>query len=127
MTEFLDAGLRLLDRQAVDSEGTELGKIDDLLFADDGDGPPVLTAVLIGRRAFAGRLGGRAGLWWAGIAERLSGRRGPVEVPVAAIDEMGTVVRLASTAEAFPDLTAPERWLRQHLVSRLPGGTRESD
>ncbi|MEU0337493.1 PRC-barrel domain-containing protein [Streptomyces bobili] len=128
MTEFLDAGLQLLDRQVVDSKGTELGKVDDLLFADDDEeGPPVLAAVLIGQQAFAGRLGGRAGLWWAHLAERLSGRQGPIAVPVAAIDDMGTVVRLASPAEAFPSLTASERWLRHRLISRLPGGMRESD
>ncbi|MFE9646736.1 hypothetical protein ACFYO0_21990 [Streptomyces sp. NPDC006365] len=128
MTEFLDAGLQLLDRQVVDSRGTALGKIDDLLFAEgDEGGPPVLAAVLIGQRAFADRLGGRAARWWADLAERLSGRQGPIAVPVAAIDDVGTVVRLASPAEAFPSLTAPERWLRHRLISRLPGGMRESD
>lgn len=128
MTEFLDAGLQLLDRQVVDSKGTPLGKVDDLLFAGgDDEGPPVLAAVLIGQQAFAARLGGRAGRWWAHLAEWFSGRRGPIEVQVAAIDDIGTVVRLASPAEAFPSLTAPERWLRHRLVSRLPEGMRESD
>lgn len=128
MTEYLDAGLQLLDRQVVDSKGISLGKVDDLLFTEgDDEEPPVLAAVLIGQRAFAARLGGRTGSWWMHVAERLSGRRGPVEVPVAAIDEIGTAVRLASPAEAFPSLTAVERWLRRRLISRLPGGMRESD
>ncbi|MDG9715612.1 hypothetical protein [Streptomyces sp. DH24] len=127
MTEYLDAGLELLDRHVVDSGGTSLGKVDDLLFTTGEHGPPVLAAVLIGQQAFAARLGGRTGRWWRCLAERLSGRRGPVEVPVAAIDDIGTVVRLASPADAFPALTAPERWLRRHLISRLPGGMRESD
>ncbi len=128
MTEHMDAGLQLLDRQVVDSTGISLGKIDDLLFTDgDDQGPPVLAAVLIGQQAFAARLGGRPGRWWTGMAERLSGRRGPIEIPLAAIDDIGTVVRLASPAQAFPSLTAPERWLRHRLVSRLPGGMRESD
>ncbi|GAA2648763.1 hypothetical protein [Streptomyces vastus] len=129
MTEFLDAGLRLLDRQVLDSRGVPLGKVDDLLFStgDDDSGPPVLAAVLIGQQAFGARLGGRLGRWWTRLAERLSGRQGPIVVPLAAIDHIGTVVRLASPAAAFPQLTAPERWLRRHLISRLPGGMRESD
>ncbi|MFD5234562.1 hypothetical protein ACFWJ5_39860 [Streptomyces qaidamensis] len=128
MTEFLDAGLQLPDRQVVDSKGTPLGKIDDLLFTEgDDERPPALAAVLIGQQAFAARLGGRTGHWWAHLAQRLTGRQGPNEVPVAAIDDIGTVVRLASPAEVFPSLTAPERWLRHHLISRLPGGMRESD
>lgn len=128
MTEYLDAGLQLLDRQVVDSEGISLGKVDDLLFTEgDEHEPPVLAAVLIGQRAFAARLGGRTGWWWMRLAERLSGRQGPIEIPVAAIDEIGTVVRLASPADAFPSLTAVERWLRHRLIARIPGGTRESD
>ncbi|MFI2435290.1 PRC-barrel domain-containing protein [Streptomyces sp. NPDC018693] len=128
MTDLLDAGLELLDRQVLDSRGTPLGKVDDLLFTEaDANGPPALTALLIGQRAFGARLGGRLGQWWTRLAERLSGRQGPFEVPVAAIDEIGTVVRLSSPAEAFPRLTAPERWLRRNVVSRLPGAFRESD
>lgn len=128
MNERLDAGLQLLDRQVVDSRGISLGKVDDLLFTEGGpEHPPVLAALLVGQRAFAARLGGRMGLWWAHLAERLSGRQGPIEVPFAAVDDIGTVVRLASPADAFPELTAPERWLRQSVISRLPGGMRESD
>ncbi|MEU1572391.1 hypothetical protein ABZ519_14745 [Streptomyces collinus] len=128
MTEHMDAGLQLLDRHVVDSKGVSLGKIDDLLFTDgDDEGAPVLAAVLIGQQAFAARVGGRAGRWWTSLAQQLSGRQGPTEIPLAAIDDIGTVVRLASPAQAFPSLTAPERWLRHHLVSRLPGGMRESE
>jgi len=128
MTEYLDAGLELLDRQLVDADGTSLGKVDDLLFTAGGpDGPPVLAALLVGQQAFGARLGGRAGLWWTGLARRLSPGDGPVELPAELISEIGTVIAVDTRAQAFPRLLGPERWLRRHLVSRLPGGERESD
>jgi sporulation protein YlmC with PRC-barrel domain len=128
MTEYLDAGLELLDRQLLDADGTPLGKVDDLLFTDGGtDGPPVLAALLVGQQAFGARLGGRAGLWWTGLARRLSPGEGPVEVPAELIGDVGTVIAVDARVQAFPRLLGPERWLRRHVVSRLPGGERESD
>ncbi|MGW7357233.1 hypothetical protein ACWGI0_11550 [Streptomyces sp. NPDC054802] len=129
MTEYLDAGLELLDRQLVDADGTSLGKVDDLLFTDPGPdgGPPVLAALLVGQQAFGARLGNRPGLWWTGLARRISPAEGPVEVPAELIGDVGPVISVDARIQAFPRLLGPERWLRRHLVSRLPGGERESD
>lgn len=127
MTDSLDAGLELLDRQVVDMDGRPLGKVDDLLFTEQPDAPPVLTALLIGQQAFGARLGGRAGHWWTRLAQRLSPYQGPSEVPVESIRKIATVVTLDRHAEDFPQLLQSEKWLRRHLVTKLPGGERESD
>lgn len=124
--DTLDAGLSLLDRQVIDADGQLLGKVDDLLFvAPAGGGPPELTALLMGQQAFGHRLGGRLGRAWTALAARLGGRPGPVEVPIACVSEIGTVVRLNATAGRFPALRAVERGLRGALIGRLPGAGRD--
>jgi hypothetical protein len=51
----------------------------------------------------------------------------PAEGTVELIGDVGPVISVDARIQAFPRLPGPERWLRRHLVSRLPGGEGESD
>jgi hypothetical protein len=104
----MDAGLRLLDRQLIDSQGKLAGKVDDLELTPSRDDSEVLyvTAILAGPGALAGRLGGRLGHWPASPSRwsRRSAPRSDLWVPKSELETN----RL-------------EEWVREHATSKIPG------
>ena len=113
----LDAQLHLLDRQIIDSEGTPVSTVDDLELegAELGEDfevtatPPRLTALLSGNA----------------LATRMFGGRPPTSrlkrIDIGVVSEVNVVVRIAALADRF-DNTWVERWLRDHVIARIPGG-----
>ena len=117
----LEAGLHLLDRQLVDSDGRLAGKVDDLeLEVPEGGGPPVVTAILAGPGALSRRIGGRPGAWLEAVANRLRGDRRPARVPFGVVKRIGSAVDL-SVAKAELETDRLEAWTRDHLIGHLPG------
>jgi sporulation protein YlmC with PRC-barrel domain len=119
----LDAGLQLLDRQLVDSQGRLAGKVDDLELAfPEGGGPPRVVAILAGPGALSRRLGGRLGGWLERLSNRLRGgdERRPARIPFAAVAAIDSAVRLAETKDRL-ETDALEAWTRQHLIAKIPG------
>jgi len=117
----LEAGLHLLDRQLIDSDGRLAGKVDDLeLEVPDGGGPPVVTAILAGPGALSRRIGGRPGAWLEAVANRLRGDRRPARVPFGVVKRIGSAVDL-SVAKAELETNRLEAWTRDHLIGHLPG------
>ena len=120
---ILEAGLHLLDRQLIDSNGRLAGKVDDLeLEVPDGGGPPVVTAILSGPGALSRRIGGRLGAWLEAVANRLRDGDNPHPARVS----FGVVKRIDSAV----DLSVPkdqletdrlEAWTRDHLIGHVPG------
>ena len=115
----IDARLHLLDRQIVDVEGTPVCTVDDLEIhgldgADmpDGTQPAVITSMLSG----------------AVLATRIFGGRPPPSrwhrIRWAQVTDLGTVVTLGTRSEEL-DVTWPERWVRDHIVRRIPGGSHD--
>ncbi|HEX6871851.1 MAG TPA: hypothetical protein VF163_12195 [Micromonosporaceae bacterium] len=111
----------LLDRQIVGRDGLPIGKCDDLELADPDGGPPVVTHLLVGQRVLGERVKGALGRVLVGLARRLGGTgRSPVRIPYHLVDEVGSQIRLTVAAGTLTE--APlEAWLRDHLISRLPG------
>ena len=117
----LQAGLHLLDRQLIDSDGRLAGKVDDLeLEVPEGGGPPVVTAILAGPGALSRRIGGRPGAWLEAVANRLRGDRRPARVPFGVVKRIGSAVDL-SVAKAELETNRLEAWTRDHLIGHLPG------
>ena len=117
----LEAGLHLLDRQLIDSDGRLAGKVDDLeLEVPEGGGPPVVTAILSGPGALSRRIGGRAGAWLEAVANRLRGDRRPARVPFGVVKRIESAVDL-SVAKAELETNRLEVWTRDHLIGHLPG------
>lgn len=117
----LEAGLHLLDRQLIDSDGRLAGKVDDLeLEVPEGGGPPVVTAILAGPGALSRRIGGRAGAWLEAVANRLRGDRRPARVPFGVVKRIESAVDL-SVAKAELETNRLEVWTRDHLIGHLPG------
>jgi sporulation protein YlmC with PRC-barrel domain len=117
----LEAGLHLLDRQLIDSDGRLAGKVDDLeLEVPEGGGPPVVTAILAGPGALSRRIGGRAGAWLEAVANRLRGDQRPARVPFGMVKRIESAVDL-SVAKAELETNRLEAWTRDHLIGHLPG------
>ncbi len=120
---MIDAGLMLLDRQLIDADGMLAGKVDDLeLTFPEGGGPPVVTAILAGPGALAGRLAGRLGHLVEVVAARL---RHPEETPgrisFGLVKRIDSAVRL-SAQRAELDTDRVESLVRDYVIRRIPGG-----
>ncbi|BBX35404.1 hypothetical protein MMAG44476_01225 [Mycolicibacterium mageritense DSM 44476 = CIP 104973] len=113
----LDARLHLLDRQLVDDDGDPIGIVDDLeldgveLDQDIAEGTPAprVAALLSGQVVATRILGGSA------PRSRLQ------EIPWKLVAAIGVTVQLEVTDMDF-DVQWVERWLRDHIVARIPGG-----
>jgi hypothetical protein len=113
----LDAHLHLLDRQVLDVHGVPVAVVDDLELSEIPAGqeippdtpPPVITALLSGPT----------------LATRIFGGRPPesrmLRTPWVAIREIGVVIKL-SVGRDTQDLFWTERWVRDHIIGRIPGG-----
>jgi hypothetical protein len=114
---WLDAQLHLLDRQVLDVEGVPIAVVDDLELSEipvgqeiPPDTPaPVITALLSG----------------PSLATRIFGGRPPesrmVRTPWAAVREVGVVIKLSVDRDTR-DLSWTERWVRDRIIGRIPGG-----
>jgi sporulation protein YlmC with PRC-barrel domain len=114
-------GFDLLDRQILDRDGQDVGKVDDVEFRVGDDGVPYLAALLVGPQPLGRRLGGWLGRWVAGVAARLDrDRSGPVRIPYAQVDHIDSAVWLTVRREMLPQPQL-ETWLREHVIVRIPG------
>jgi hypothetical protein len=119
---WLDAQLHLLDRQVLDVAGVPVAVVDDLELSDVAIGedlpvdtpPPVITALLsgpvLGTRIFGGRP----------PHSRLH------RTPWAVVSKVDVVISLAIRGETT-DLTWTERWVRDHIIGRVPGGRHDPE
>jgi hypothetical protein len=115
--QYLDAQLHLLDRQVLDVHGVPIAVVDDLELSEipacqeiaPDTPPPVITALLSG----------------PSLATRIFGGRPPesrmLRTPWVAIREIGVVIKL-SVGRDTQDLFWTERWVRDHVIGRIPGG-----
>jgi hypothetical protein len=120
----LDAGLKLLDRQLIDSQGMLAGKVDDLELTPSHDDPHRLyvTAILAGPGALAGRLGGRLGHLLERITNRLrdSPEDRPARVPFGVVKQLNSTVDLWLPKQEL-ETDRVEQWARQTIIAKLPG------
>jgi hypothetical protein len=113
----LDAQLHLMDRQVLDNDGVPVTTVDDLELSGPeldselppGTPPPVLTALLtgpvLGTRIFGGRP----------PSSRL------IRIPWGDVADVGVVIRLGVNGENL-DAGWVERWIRDKIIARIPGG-----
>lgn len=113
----LDAQLHLMDRQVLDNDGVPVTTVDDLeLSGPDpetelppGTPAPVLTALLtgpvLGTRIFGGRP----------PSSRL------IRIPWKDVADVGVAIKLGVSGENL-DAGWVERWIRDKIIARIPGG-----
>lgn len=110
----------LLDKQVIDHDGRELGRVDGILV-DCSGAPPRLSAILIGASVLGERLHPRIGRVLAAI-ERMLGLAGerPVRIDFADLEPIGhDIIVDAPSARVAAD--AAEHGLRVWLM-KIRGG-----
>lgn len=106
----LDAHLHLLDRQLVDPDQVPFATVDDIELADVEPGrTPRISALL------------SSGALWTRIFGGTPRRNHLEEVPWAQVASVEVVVQVARPAESY-GASWPERWVRNHIIARIPGG-----
>lgn len=109
----LDARLHLLDRQVLDADGVPVCTLDDLELDDDGPTVTIsalLSGPVLGTRIFGGRP--PTSRWY--------------RLPWHDVADIGTAVHLGVRGSGR-DVTWLERWTRDHIVARIPGGLTDPD
>ncbi|TPW77490.1 hypothetical protein [Schumannella soli] len=120
---LVDAEFQVLDRQVLDRNGEPVVTVDDVEITDiprgveldpDADAP-VIENLLSGS---------------AVLGTRLFGGRPPESrwqrIRWSHVTEIGTAVELNTTADRL-DASWTERWVRNHLIGRIPGGRHAPD
>lgn len=113
----LDAKLNLLDRQLLDDQQVPVGVVADVevagidVDADIAPGfpPPRIESLVVG-----------SGLW-----TRIFGGHPPPSrlhhVPWSIVAAVTTAIDLGVPGDRL-DTVWPERWVRDHVIARIPGG-----
>jgi hypothetical protein len=111
----------LLDTQVLDRKKRPLGKVDGIgLELRDGGPPRVAYFEIEGPTAWA-RLGKRWGRWAAKLASRWQREGHPYRFRWSQVLDLGIDIEIDVDAERLPPFDL-ERWLRERVVGRLPGG-----
>jgi sporulation protein YlmC with PRC-barrel domain len=105
----------LLDQQVLDRHGERMGRVDGVVLELRPGQPPRVSAIEVGLLTAARRVHPGIDRWRRWLAE-------PLRLPMAAVTSIGLDVEVdvkASATSAF----ALERWLRQHVIRRIPGAS----
>ncbi|GEL97578.1 hypothetical protein [Cellulomonas terrae] len=112
----LDARLHLLDRQVLDVDGVPVCTVDDLeVHGMDGSDRPDGTQTAVVTSLLSGAV----------LATRVFGGRPPSSswhrIRWSHVADVGTTVALGVRGDTL-DVTWTERWVRDRVIGRLPGG-----
>jgi hypothetical protein len=114
----------VLDKQLLDEHRTRMGKVDGLVLELRRDGPPRVTAVRVGTRVWAHRLGRPIEALVGFVSRRFWGEdRGVWEIPWTRVQHLGKNVQVTGSAQDARVLDW-ERWLRDRIVGKIPGANR---
>jgi hypothetical protein len=114
----------VLDVQLCDRRQRKMGRVDSLVLEVAEGGPPRIAYLDVSGTLLAHRLHPRIARWAAAVRRWWnSADRGPTRIPWSAVRSIGNVVEVDVDADTTP-ATAWERWLRSHVICRIPGGGR---
>jgi len=119
---IIDAQLHLLDRQILDPSGTPVTTVDDLELTDVAWNEPLVEgaeAPLV-ENLLSGPV----------LATRIFGGRPPRSrwhrIAWSHLVEIGVALRIDADGDDF-DVRWVERWMRDHVIRRIPGGSHDPE
>lgn len=113
----------VLDNQLVDRNQRKLGKVDGIVIELRDDQPPRVAYLEVGMPVLARRIHPRLGNWITTIQQRWGAQRSqPTRIAWSNVRDVGIDVEVDLEAKDIPVL-AYENWLREHIISRIPGGS----
>lgn len=114
----------LLDKQLIDVNGQNMGRIDGLVMELRPGEQPHITRILVGGTVLTRRLPGVVGRWTTAFFRRFGIRRGePFTIPWSRVLRVERVVRVDIDSDES-DVMVSSRWVRDHIVNRIPGASR---
>lgn len=118
----LDLARDVLDKQVTDRDETKMGRVDGLVLELREGQPPRIEAIEMGFVVLARRLHPRLEKWLERLRRRFSVRRtARYRVPWSKVKDVDSFcVQLDVVAQDTPAFDW-ERWLRDHIVARVPG------
>ncbi len=118
----LDLARDVLDKQVVDEEETQMGRVDGLVLELRDSGPPRVEAIELGFVVLARRVHPWVERWAERLHRRLGVRKSARQrVPWAKVEDVTPHhIQLAVKLKETPAFDW-ERWLRNHVVAKIPG------
>jgi hypothetical protein len=117
------AGLHLLDRQMLCRHDRMAGCVDDIELTPSADGKDLhVTAIVAGPGALLYRLNRRRlGRWLQAAYQRVrEADEDPISIPFGRVTDIGDHVRIDLDKDELATASA-ERWVRDHIISHIPG------
>ena len=106
----------ILDSQLETSDHLEIGRVADVAVELQKDGTLVLTHIITGPQALAGRVSLRLrALFRLVLQDRFEHR-----IPMSEIKEFGPTLYLRGKAEQYA-VGQSERWIANHILRWIPG------
>jgi hypothetical protein len=115
----------VIDTQLVDRHQQKIGRVDELLLELEEGKPPRVATIVIGGAARARRVG----RWMVALHRAIHAVFGhgavrESRVPFEAVRCIADTIELDVEGNVL-DATRFERWLAEHIISRIPGGKGE--
>jgi sporulation protein YlmC with PRC-barrel domain len=109
----------LLDKEVIDRNGRELGRVDRIVVRIRDGAPPAVVALEIGPSALARRLGATLGQWMEALEHAFAVDQGrPVRMPISQVLDLNDHVKV-DVAAGETAIATIERKLRR-WVRALP-------
>jgi hypothetical protein len=113
----------VLDQLLLDRNGREFGRVDGIIVYLRQDKPPRLGEIEIGTLTALRRVSVRLAEWLQRLGERWSPvPLDSVRLPFEDVRRKGIDVEMPLDSEADERLLRGEKWLREHVIRKLPGG-----
>lgn len=118
----MDVVRDLLDKELLDANGRQMGRVDGLLMELREGEPPRITSISIGGTTLTQRLPGFVGRWLSAFITRWGLRKGrPFRIDWSHVTEVNTTsVRLDVDSDQTPAMSTAH-WVRDHIITRIPG------
>lgn len=106
----------IIDSQLETADGVAIGRVADIELAVQEDGTLLLTALLTGPQALAGRVSPHLQKCLRLLLrDRLESR-----IPLSEVVTIGPTLRLRQNADAYT-VGQSERWIARHILRWIPG------
>lgn len=112
----------VLDKQLVGRDGAKLGRVDGIVVELRAGLPPKVIAIETGPVTMARRIGERAASAVTWVAARVGSVRytEPYRIDWSRVRRIGVDIEVDIDIADTP-LGSAQRWLREHIVDRIPG------
>lgn len=111
----------VLDKQLVDRDGENAGRVDGIVLELRDDKPPLVTYLEVSPITLLSRFNRRLAEWYARKDRKFGEKRGvPFRIPWSRVTQHGPTLDLDLGVESTP-INAFEDWLRVKIVERIPG------